>query len=197
MSARLPSDDDVADVVEAPGGSLVPASTPGDAMFGQSTTFRIEADRGARFLSLASMLICTNDGFMGVNALKLPSKAGDSVTVETAGYDAGTELNTEDFAGGTDHGHRERLIREGAGARSGRPQRARRGLAPVVTRAHQQPEVGHDEGHQVVEHRLRKRRGGGVPAGYHIGVVDRGEDGANHDRDHQRATQVLRLEDDA
>jgi hypothetical protein len=82
MSARLASDDDVADVVEAPGGSLVPASTPGDAMFGQSTTFRIEADRGARFLSFASMLICTNDGFMGVNALKPPSKAGDSVTVE-------------------------------------------------------------------------------------------------------------------
>ena len=30
--------------------------------------------------------------------LKLPSQVGDSVTVETVGYDAGTELNTEDFA---------------------------------------------------------------------------------------------------
>jgi spondin N len=98
MLTRLDSDDDVSDVVEAPGGPLVPAGSPGDAMFGQSTTFTIEADRGARFLSLASMLICTNDGFTGVNALKLPSKLGDSVTVETPGYDAGTELNTEDFA---------------------------------------------------------------------------------------------------
>jgi Spondin_N len=98
MLARLGSDDDVSDVVEAPGGPLVPAGSPGDAMFGQSTTFSIQADQGARFLSLASMLICTNDGFTGVNALKLPSKAGDSVTVETAGYNAGTELNTEDFA---------------------------------------------------------------------------------------------------
>jgi hypothetical protein len=98
MLSRLSSDDDVSDVVEAPGGPLVPAGSPGDAMFGQSTTFSIQADRGARFLSLASMLICTNDGFTGVNALKLPSKAGDSVTVETAGYDAGTEVNTEDFA---------------------------------------------------------------------------------------------------
>jgi hypothetical protein len=98
MLNRLASDDDVSDVVEAPGGPLVPAGSPGDAMFGQSTTFSIEANRGARFLSLASMLICTNDGFTGVNALKLPSKPGDSVTVETAGYDAGTEVNTEDFA---------------------------------------------------------------------------------------------------
>ena len=97
MLSRLASDDDVSDVVEAPGGPLVPAGSPGDAVFGQSTTFSIEAN-GARFLSLASMLICTNDGFTGVNALKLPSKVGDSVTVDTAGYDAGTELNTEDFA---------------------------------------------------------------------------------------------------
>src|SRR5918994_6084516 len=98
MLARLGSDRDVSDVVEAPGGPLVPAGSPGDAMFDQSTTFSIEAERGARFLSLASMLICTNDGFTGVNSVKLPSHAGDSVTVETAGYDVGTELNTEDFA---------------------------------------------------------------------------------------------------
>jgi Spondin_N len=98
MLARLDSDRHVSDVVEAPGGPLVPAGTPGDAMFGQSTTFSIEADRGARFLSLASMLICTNDGFTGVNSLALPRRVGESVTVETAGYEAGTEANTEDFA---------------------------------------------------------------------------------------------------
>jgi hypothetical protein len=43
MLTRLGSDDDVSDVVEAPGGPLVPAGSPGDAMFGQSTTFSIEA----------------------------------------------------------------------------------------------------------------------------------------------------------
>ena len=98
MLTRLGADDDVSDVVEAPGGPLVPAGSPGDAMFGQSTTFSIDAERGARFLSLAAMLICTNDGFTGVNSLKLPSRIGDSVSVETLGYDAGSELNTEDFA---------------------------------------------------------------------------------------------------
>jgi hypothetical protein len=98
MLNRLGSDRDVSEVVEAPGGPLVPAGTPGDAMFDQSTTFSIGAGHGARFLSLASMLICTNDGFTGVNSLMLPRRVGDSVTVETAGYDAGTEANTEDFA---------------------------------------------------------------------------------------------------
>jgi Spondin_N len=98
MLMRLDSDGDVSDVGEAPGGPLVPAGTPGDAMFGQSTTFELMADPGAGRLSLAAMLICTNDGFTGVNSLRLPSKVGDSVSVETMGYDAGTEANTEDFA---------------------------------------------------------------------------------------------------
>jgi Spondin_N len=98
MLSRLGSDSDVSDFLEAPGGPLVPAGTPGDAMFGQSTTITLTADRGARWLSLASMLICTNDGFTGVNSLSLPRRVGDSVTVETMAYDAGTEANTEDFA---------------------------------------------------------------------------------------------------
>jgi Spondin_N len=98
MLSRLGLERNVSDVLEAPGGPLVPAGTPGDAMFGQSTTFTITADRGARHLSLASMLICTNDGFTGVNSLSLPRRVGDSVTVETMAYDAGTEANTEDFA---------------------------------------------------------------------------------------------------
>jgi hypothetical protein len=98
MLSRLAADRDVSDFVEAPGGPLVPAGSPGDAMFGQSTTFTITADRGAHRLSLAAMLICTNDGFTGVNSLELPSNVGQSVTVETMAYDAGTEANTEDFA---------------------------------------------------------------------------------------------------
>ncbi len=98
LLAQLGSDRDVADVVEAPGGPLVPAGRPGSAMFGDTTTFTIHAERGARRLSLAAMLICTNDGFTGVNSLRLPRREGHSVTVETAGYDAGTEANTEDLA---------------------------------------------------------------------------------------------------
>lgn len=79
-------------------GPLVPAGTPGAAMFDDSVTFTITAGPGARFLSYVSMLICTNDGFTGANRLKLPSAVGSSVSVSTLGYDAGTEINTEDFA---------------------------------------------------------------------------------------------------
>jgi hypothetical protein len=44
------------------------------------------------------MLICTNDGFTGLDRVRLPSGVGDTVTLLTNAYDAGTEVNTEDFA---------------------------------------------------------------------------------------------------
>jgi hypothetical protein len=96
--ADLGGDRDVFEALEAPGGPLVPAGKPGSAMFDDSTSFTITADRGARRISFASMLICTNDGFTGVNSLRLPGRVGESVTAGTMGYDAGTEANTEDFA---------------------------------------------------------------------------------------------------
>ncbi len=60
--------------------------------FTDSTTFEIEARPGDR-ISLATMLICTNDGFSGLDGAHLP--AHGSVTYHAAGYDAGTEDNTE------------------------------------------------------------------------------------------------------
>ena len=80
------------------GMPIVPAGTPGSATFPDSVAFEISGDRGTRSLSWVSMLICTNDGFTGLDSVGLPRHVGDSVTVGTAGYDAGTELNTEDFA---------------------------------------------------------------------------------------------------
>jgi len=40
------------------------------------------------------MLICTNDGFTGIDSLAVTG----GTTVTTNAYDAGTEMNTEDFA---------------------------------------------------------------------------------------------------
>lgn len=65
---------------------------------GNDVTVTISGDRGRKFLSFASMLICTNDGFTGVDTLRLPQKVGDEISVDLNSYDAGTELNTEDFA---------------------------------------------------------------------------------------------------
>ena len=97
MVAQLGADKHVADSAAA-AAPLVPAGLPGSAMFGDSVTLTVTASEGAKFLSFASMLICTNDGFTGVDSLRLPKDVGDAIVVRSAGYDAGTEMNTEDFA---------------------------------------------------------------------------------------------------
>lgn len=80
------------------GEPLVPDGLPGSSMFDDSVTLTVTGEQGAKYLSWASMLICTNDGFTGIDGVRLPKKVGDTVTVTTAAYDAGTEMNTEDFA---------------------------------------------------------------------------------------------------
>ncbi len=49
------------------------------------------------YLSFVSMLICTNDGFAGIDSLAFADIEG-SVTLDVNAYDAGTEVNTQDFA---------------------------------------------------------------------------------------------------
>jgi hypothetical protein len=83
---------------ESTTGPLVPTGVPGDAMFDQSVTMTVNARKKAKRLSWVSMLICTNDGMTGVDSLKLPRKQGKSRGKRTDGYDAGTEINTEDYA---------------------------------------------------------------------------------------------------
>ncbi len=62
---------------------------------GGDRSFDIYADGGAKWFSMAVMLICTNDGFTGVDSQRLPKRVGETVTVYADGYDAGTEDNTE------------------------------------------------------------------------------------------------------
>lgn len=91
MTDRVSNDGDFADwVVQT--GSLAPPVLPGETV-----SFEITAGPPFKFLSWASMLICTNDGFTGVDSLKLPNQVGASTHAFTNAYDAGTEINTEDF----------------------------------------------------------------------------------------------------
>jgi hypothetical protein len=74
---------------------LEAAATPQGTSFGPFTdtiVFEITARPGDRF-SLATMIICTNDGFTGLSGAMLPSHG--SVSYDLVGYDAGTEDNTE------------------------------------------------------------------------------------------------------
>ena len=73
------------------GVPLTPSGTEvGD--FTDSVTFTILAHPEDKF-TMAAMLICTNDGFLGLDRVDLPQK-GDLV-YWLNGYDAGTEMNTE------------------------------------------------------------------------------------------------------
>ena len=97
MIAALSGSSDVHQYV-AGDAPLVPASNPGGTPFSDSATFYIDAAPGQNGLSWASMLICTNDGFTGIDTVRLPKRLGAPATYYTQAYDAGTEVNTEDFA---------------------------------------------------------------------------------------------------
>ena len=64
-----------------------------------STTATVITRKGNRYLSIAAMLLPTNDGFVGLDALKIPKKKG-SHTFYLNAYDAGTEANDEIVNGG-------------------------------------------------------------------------------------------------
>lgn len=66
----------------------------GPVLPGETVTIEIDAKPGAWYLSLAGMLVTTNDAFVAVRNMKTPLK-GISVT-EAVAYDAGSEFNSED-----------------------------------------------------------------------------------------------------
>jgi hypothetical protein len=84
----------VIDVVQGT-APLVPANDPGETGLNYSETFQITAEGTSRYLSFASMLVCTNDGFAGIDSVKLPYYT--EKTIYAMAYDARTEMNTEDF----------------------------------------------------------------------------------------------------
>ena len=86
LTALLLSNHDVLDVVNS--GALGP---------GQSVTQRVGVYRGFDNVSVAAMLIPTNDGFFSVNDAEGPN-GQDSITIFSPAYDAGTERNDETCA---------------------------------------------------------------------------------------------------
>lgn len=78
-------------------GPVVPKADPGDTGHPYYRELHLEADASARYLTFISMLIATNDGFVGLDTVPLPQETNSSVTYYANGYDAGTEQNTERF----------------------------------------------------------------------------------------------------
>lgn len=92
LNTALMNDGDVSNV------KIVLASGPGPLMPGASVTFEIDAEPRAKFFSIVSMLICTNDGFTGADARRLPTVVGQTTSGQSNAYDAGTEITTEDYS---------------------------------------------------------------------------------------------------
>jgi hypothetical protein len=59
-----------------------------------SASFNLTNDTGNTHLSLAAMVLPSNDGFVGLNSWKIPEESG-TYTVYLNAYDAGTEANDE------------------------------------------------------------------------------------------------------
>ena len=56
----------------------------------------VHAREGDR-LSLSTMLVCTNDGFVGLAGARLPERVGQTLTYDSPAYDTGTEIDTQNF----------------------------------------------------------------------------------------------------
>jgi hypothetical protein len=76
------------------GQALDSVSTSGLLAPGASVTVRVKGSSRFDRLSIAGMLLPTNDGFVGLNSAELPWDRA-TVTLTLIGYDAGTELNDE------------------------------------------------------------------------------------------------------
>ena len=85
----------LAQVLENTAGVRDVTTTDGPLLPGQSVELELPyAGRRAQ-LSMASMLLPTNDGFIGLNGSRLPFYRNQSVTYYSPGYDAGSEVNDE------------------------------------------------------------------------------------------------------
>lgn len=80
-----------ANTIENPAGGLLAPS--------MSTTFMLTNDSANTHLSIAAMILPSNDGFVGLDSWKIPTEAG-TYTINLNAYDAGTEANNEVVNGG-------------------------------------------------------------------------------------------------
>jgi hypothetical protein len=90
LEATLRANPDVKDVEDTGSSGLPP---------GASVTVTVAAGGGYNYVSVASMLVPTNDGFFALNGMPGPAAGlNRSITYYSPAYDAGTEANDESCA---------------------------------------------------------------------------------------------------
>jgi len=70
------------------------AVSDGPVLPGKSVVLEVSAAKRARWISVAGMLVTTNDGFFAIRDLAVPLKR--EIAIEADAYDAGSERNSED-----------------------------------------------------------------------------------------------------
>lgn len=80
----------IGQTVSAAGVAFVDPAAPGPILPGQSATLNLTTDLDGQVMSVVSMVVCTNDGFSGIDSAALPES---TVTVNAPVYDAGSETN--------------------------------------------------------------------------------------------------------
>ncbi|MCU7947841.1 MAG: spondin domain-containing protein [Candidatus Thiodiazotropha sp. (ex Cardiolucina cf. quadrata)] len=80
------------DYVANPAGGLLEPGKSAEAVLDRQM-------KKNRYLSIVGMMLPTNDGFVGIDGLRIPHKKG-TYTYYLHGYDAGTEANDEIINGG-------------------------------------------------------------------------------------------------
>jgi len=90
LAALLSSMPEVKDVVSSP--APPPASNLIDP--GESVILTVQTGGGFNHISIAAMLIPTNDGFFALNGVEGP-RGNQTLTLFSPAYDAGTEVNNE------------------------------------------------------------------------------------------------------
>jgi len=81
-----------ATIAENPAGGLLAPTMSADADINTDGTSNV-------LLSAVAMLLPTNDGFVGLNGIRIPANPGTYV-FDVPAYDAGTEANDEQITGG-------------------------------------------------------------------------------------------------
>lgn len=81
--------------VEAAGGTAIANPAEGLLAPGETASTTLDVPRrGNRYLSITAMVLPTNDGFIGLNGIRIPSRPG-IYRYDLPVYDAGTEANNE------------------------------------------------------------------------------------------------------
>ncbi|MFK5936778.1 MAG: spondin domain-containing protein [Sulfurimonas sp.] len=80
--------------LNASGATSVQNPASGLLSAGSSTTTSLSTASGNDYLSIVAMMLPTNDGFLAMNSVKIPTTVG-TYKYELNAYDAGTEANDE------------------------------------------------------------------------------------------------------